>query len=68
MIIIRVETLLGLWLVLWCLTYFSYMVAVGFIGGGNLKYPEKTTDLPQVTDNLYWVLWFPPPIKLTAMI
>jgi hypothetical protein len=25
-------------------------VAVSFIGGGNRKYPEKTTDLPQVTD------------------
>jgi hypothetical protein len=24
-------------------------VTVSFIGGGNLEYPEKTTDLPQVT-------------------
>jgi hypothetical protein len=29
--------------------YFSYIVAVSFIGGGN---PEKTTDLSQITDKL----------------
>jgi len=28
-------------------------MAVSFIGGGN---PEKTTDLPQVTDPLYRIL------------
>jgi hypothetical protein len=34
--------------------YFSYIVAVSFIGGGNRStYAEKTTDLPQVTDKLY---------------
>ena len=32
--------------------YFSYIVAVSFIGGGNRRNPEKTTDLPQVTDKL----------------
>jgi len=26
-------------------------MAVSFIGGGRAGYPEKTTDLPQVTDN-----------------
>jgi hypothetical protein len=30
--------------------YFSYIVAVSFIGGGNTSTSEKTTDLPQVTD------------------
>jgi len=30
-------------------TIFSYIVAVSFIGGGNL---EKTTDLSQITDKL----------------
>jgi hypothetical protein len=39
------------WFGLWCLThfqqYFSYFVAVSFIGGGKRI---KTTDLPQVTD------------------
>jgi hypothetical protein len=29
--------------------YFSCIVAVSFIGGGNRKCQEKTTDLPQVT-------------------
>jgi hypothetical protein len=32
--------------------YFSYIVAVSFIGGGN---PEKTTDQSQVTDKLYHI-------------
>jgi hypothetical protein len=31
---------------------FSYIVVVSFIGGENQRYPEKTTDLPQVTDKL----------------
>jgi hypothetical protein len=30
--------------------YFSNIVAVSFIGGRNMEYPEKTIDLPQVTD------------------
>ena len=33
--------------------YFSYIVAVSFIGGGKAEYLEKTTDLPHVTDKLY---------------
>jgi hypothetical protein len=32
--------------------YFSYIVAVSFIGGGNRRNPEKSTDLPQVTGKL----------------
>jgi hypothetical protein len=33
--------------------YFSYIVAVSFIGGGNQSIQRKTTDLLQVTDKLY---------------
>jgi hypothetical protein len=33
--------------------YFSYAVAISFIGGRKPEYLEKTTDLPQVTDKLY---------------
>jgi hypothetical protein len=31
-------------------TCFSSIVAVSVTGGWNKEYPEKTTDLPQVTD------------------
>jgi hypothetical protein len=41
---------------LWCLhhfqQYFSYIVVVSFIGWRKLEYPEKITDLSQVTDML----------------
>jgi hypothetical protein len=32
--------------------YFSYIVAVSFIAGGNRSASDKTTDLWQVTDKL----------------
>jgi hypothetical protein len=35
--------------------FFIYIEAVNFIGRGNREYPEKTTDLPQVTDKLYHI-------------
>ena len=38
--------------------YFSYIVAVSFIGGRNPEYLEKTTDLSQVTDNLYHIMLY----------
>jgi hypothetical protein len=47
---------------LWCLThfeqYFSYIVGVNFIGGGNQSYPEKTNDLSQVTEKLYHIMLY----------
>jgi hypothetical protein len=33
-------------------------MAVSFIGGGKLEYPEKTIDLWYVTDKLYHILLY----------
>jgi len=35
--------------------YFSYIVAVSFIDGGNRITGRKITDLPKVTDKLYHI-------------
>ena len=37
--------------------YFTYIVVVSFIGGGNRpEDPKKTTDLSQVIDKLYSIM------------
>jgi hypothetical protein len=37
--------------------YFSYIVAVSFIDGGNRSTQKKPTELPQVTDKLYHIIY-----------
>jgi hypothetical protein len=52
-------------LVLWCLTplstIFQLYRGISFIGGGNWRNPEKTIDLPQVTDKLYQLMLYTSP-------
>jgi hypothetical protein len=46
-------------MVLWYFQqYFSYIVAISFIGGGNRSIRAKTIDLLQVTDKLYNIMLY----------
>jgi hypothetical protein len=57
----------GLGLGLWCFNAtFNNIVEVRFIGGGNQEYPEKTTDLSQVTDKLNRIMLYP--VHLTTSV
>jgi hypothetical protein len=38
--------------------YFSYIVVVSFIGGGNHSMQRKPLDLSQVTDKLYHIMLY----------
>ena len=57
----------GLWYLRALSTIFSYIVMVSFIGGGNRKYPEKTTNLSQITDKLDHIMMFRVSLSMTAI-
>ena len=59
--IIRIELydhVVYLRLGLWCLTIFQLYRGSQFYLWGEPEYPERTTDLPKVTDKLYHIILY----------